>query len=65
MNTANDMDREAAVLAHSDMTVLDDLSGWLSAYHYEVEACGRKGELEREKCKSLARDAVKRLVNYL
>ena len=64
-NTATDFDRELANLAASDLKVIDELSGWLSAYDYEVNVCGRKGIIERERCESLARVVIKRLSNFL
>lgn len=62
---ASESDKESAELAQSDMIVMDDLTHWLSAYHFEVNACGNRGELEMAKCRELARQAIKRLVNYI
>mgnify|MGYP000621433136 CR=1 FL=1 len=61
----SDYSNEKASLARRDAALLEDLSGWLYAYAYQVDACGNDGNLELKKSQERARLAVKALVNYL
>ena len=59
------METEKSKQMRKDIELLDDLAHWIRAYCYEVEACGRSGELEMGRIKELVPVALKALVNYL
>lgn len=54
-----------AKLADQDRKAIDRLSDELRSFHWEVESCGRDGSDHLEKARELARDVIKRLVNYI
>jgi hypothetical protein len=56
---------EIARFAHKDSKVFDDLAAELSSLNYAIEACGHDGVIEMEKVRVIAKDAIKRLVNYI
>lgn len=57
--------KEQAKLADSDRKTLEKLADELGAFHWEVDACGRDGQIHMDRARELARDAIKRLVNYI
>lgn len=57
--------KEQAKLAYGDAHIVEELAGWLRAFSFEVDAGGRDGRIELEKVRELARDAIKRIVNYI
>ena len=59
------IDLERAKFAQKDADMLEDFTGRLRAYNWEVEACGRDGKLELEKLQDKAPMIIKMLVNYL
>lgn len=56
--------KEQASFALKDAKALDKLAYELRAFNWEV-ACGRDGGEHLEKAREIARDAIKRLVNYI
>jgi hypothetical protein len=59
------MKEEMTKFANSDAKLLEDLSGWLLTYEFEVRSCGRSGEIEMAKIQGLVPKVLKALVNYL
>ena len=57
--------KEQAALAGQDAKVFDDLAEELRSFHWDVDACGRDGQIHLDKAREIARDAIKRLVNYI
>jgi hypothetical protein len=55
---------EMSRLAEADVECLNDLVSWLYQYAFAVQNYG-DGELEMEKVRSKAIDAIKRISNYL
>jgi hypothetical protein len=56
---------EIASLAYKDSKVFDDMAAELSSLNYAIEAFGHDGVIEMEKVRVIAKDAIKRLVNYI
>jgi len=61
----SELRREQAEFARQDSKALKELAEELRAFHWEVDACGRDGQIHLDKAREKAKDAVKRLVNYL
>jgi hypothetical protein len=57
--------KEQAKLACSDAKVFHDLADQLLSFDFAVEVCGHDGDIEMQIANSIARDAIKRLVNYI
>lgn len=56
---------ESAKLAEKDAKELDDFADTLRAYNWEVEACGRSGNLVMQQLQDKAPRVLKILANYL
>ena len=52
-------------LMKKDILVVSELTEWMRAYVWAVDACGGDGEIEMAEIKEYATKAVKALVNYL
>lgn len=57
--------KEQARFAEQDAKAFDELADELRSFHWEVVSCGRDGQIHLDKARELARDAIKRLVNYI
>ena len=57
--------KEQARFAKQDAKAFDDLADELRSFHFDVDACGNDGQVHLDKARELARDAIKRLVNYI
>lgn len=57
--------KEQAKLAEGDAKVFQELADELMSFHWEVDACGHDGQIPLDKARERARDAIKRLVNYI
>lgn len=57
--------KEQARFAEQDAKAFGELADELRAFHWCVDACGHDGQLHLDKAREIARDAIKRLVNYI
>ena len=57
--------REQAEFARQDAKALEELAEELRAFHLDVDACGHDGQVHLDKAREKAKDAIRRLVNYL
>jgi len=62
---AKNINQEKAELAYSDAKDIDEMLGWLLAYHHEVMTRGGTGRLELQKCEDQAKKCIKALANYI
>ena len=61
----SDYRKEQARFAEQDAKAFEELTEELRSFHWEVDACGRDGQIHLDKAREIARDAIKRLVNYI
>jgi len=61
----SELRKEQAKLAEGDAKVFHELADELMSFHWEVDGCGHDGKIHLDKARELARNAIKRLVNYI
>ena len=59
------MSKEAADLAEKDSVVLEEMSVLMSNYAWNVNSCGKDGNIDMEKIRKLAPSVLKIIVNYI
>jgi len=57
--------KEQAANALKDSKLFTEFADCLLAYHWDIDACGGKGEIERAKIRETARTVLKIIVNYI
>jgi hypothetical protein len=57
--------KEQARFAEQDAKVFCELADELRSFQWCVDACGHDGQIHLDKAREIARDAIKRLVNYI